>query len=68
MVSKNVKNVKNWKNGTTVQRWLSAALLDAERRAHRIRGYRSMSVLIAEIERLTVGLEVDHAEKESNIA
>jgi putative transposase len=33
MVSKNIRNVKNWKNGTMVQRWVCAALLDAENRA-----------------------------------
>ncbi|NLL20073.1 MAG: IS256 family transposase, partial [Clostridia bacterium] len=68
MVTKNVKNVKNWMNGTMVQRWLSAALLDAERRAHRIQGYRSMSVLVVEIKRLTIDLEMGDAEKVSNIA
>lgn len=68
MVTKNIRNVKNWKNGTMVQRWVSAALLDAERRAHRIQGYRSMGVLIAEIKRLTVDLEMEHAGSESNIA
>lgn len=68
MVTKNIKNVKNWKNGTMVQRWLSAALLDAERRAHRIQGYRSMSVLIVEIKRLTIEPEANLTVKESNIA
>lgn len=58
----------DWKNGTMVQRWLSAALLDAERRAHRIQGYRSMSVLVVEIKRLTIDLEMGDAEKVSNIA
>lgn len=47
MAAKNVKNIKNWKNGTMVQRWVSAALLDAERRAHRIEGYCFINVLIA---------------------
>lgn len=68
MVGKNVKNVKNWMNGTMVQRWLSAALLDAERRAHRIPGYRFMGVLIAEIKRLTTALETGDAENKSKIA
>ena len=66
MAAKNMKNVKNWKNGTMVQRWISAAMLDAERRAHRIQGYRFMSVLIAEIKRLTS--EMSHAEIESMTA
>ncbi len=36
-----------------VQRWVCVALLDAENRANRIAGYRSMDVLISEIRRLT---------------
>ena len=59
------KNVKNWNNGTMVQRWVSAAMLDAERRAHRIEGYRSMNVLIAEIKRLTTTIEMGHVENTS---
>ena len=68
IAAKNTKNVKNWKNGKMVQRWVSAALLDAERRAHRIQGYRSMSVLVAEIKRLTTASEMEEAESESKTA
>jgi len=68
MVAKNIKNVKNWKNGTMVQRWISAALLDAEQRAHRIPGYRSMSVLISEIKRLINVAEIEPIENESKTA
>lgn len=74
IAAKNTKNVKNWKNGKNgkngkmVQRWVSAALLDAERRAHRIQGYRSMSVLVAEIKRLTTASEMEEAESESKTA
>lgn len=48
-----------------VQRWVPAAMLDAERRAHRIEGYRFMSILITEIRRLTTTSEISRAEKES---
>lgn len=68
MVSKNSKNVKNWKNGTMVQRWVSAALLDAESRAHRIPGYRSMSILITEIQQLTTVVDIDDIGNESKSA
>ena len=70
MVAKNIRNVKNWKNGTMVQRWICAALLDAERRANRIRGYRSLRVLITEIQRLTTvdELETDPIGNESKTA
>ncbi|MGI6596946.1 MAG: IS256 family transposase [bacterium] len=68
MVSKNIRNVKNWKNGTMVQRWVCAALLDAENRANRIAGYRSMGILISEIQRLTTIDDVDHVGNESKTA
>lgn len=51
--AQNIRNVKKWKNGSMVQRWLCAALLDAEQRMHCIPGCRSMGVLMAEITRLT---------------
>jgi putative transposase len=68
LVAKNIKNVKNWKNGKMVQRWACAALLDAEYRSNRIAGYRSMSVLISEIQRLTLDETAGKVEKESIIA
>jgi len=49
MIAKNIGNVKNWKNGTMVQRWARVALLDAKRRSHRINGYRSIVVLISKM-------------------
>ena len=68
MVAKNIRNVKNWKNGTMVQRWACAALLDAERRSHRINGYRSMAVLISEIQRLTAADDIESVGSKSNTA
>jgi transposase-like protein len=68
MVSKNIRNVKNWKNGTMVQRWISAALLDAENRTHRIAGYRYMGILITEIQRLTAVVDINAIENESKPA
>jgi transposase-like protein len=35
-------NVKRWKNGKMVVRWMAAGLLDAEKRFHRVNGYREM--------------------------
>ncbi len=49
MVAQNIKNVKNWKNGTMVQRWACSVLLHAESRANRVKGYRSIGILISEI-------------------
>ncbi|HEX03922.1 MAG TPA: hypothetical protein ENH10_02045 [Bacteroidetes bacterium] len=36
------RNVKRWRGGVMVQRWVSAALLDAEKRLRRVRGYRDL--------------------------
>ena len=38
-------NVKRWKNGKMVVRWMAAGLLDAEKRFHRVNGYRDMIML-----------------------
>jgi len=51
-----------------VRRWVCVALLDAENRTNRIAGYRSMGVLISEIQRLTNVDDEDQAGSESKIA
>lgn len=66
--TKNIRNVKNWKNGTTVRRWLCVALLDAENRTRRIAGYRSIGILISEIQRLANVDDEDRVGNESKIA
>ena len=38
-------NVKRWKNGKMVVRWMAAGLLDAEKRFRRVKGYREMPLL-----------------------
>ncbi len=40
------RNVKRWRGGTMAQRWVSAALLDAEKRLCRVRGYRDLPRLV----------------------
>ena len=40
------RNVKRWRGGLMSQRWVSAALLDAERRFRRVRGFRDMPNLM----------------------
>lgn len=66
--AKSIRNVKNWKNGTMVRRWVCVALLDAENRINRIAGYRSMGVLISEIQRLTNVDEEDQVANERKTA
>ena len=38
-------NVKRWKNGKMVVRWMAAGLLDAEKRFRKVKGYREMPML-----------------------
>ena len=38
-------NVKRWRNGKMVVRWMAASLLDAEKRFRRVKGYRDMPLL-----------------------
>jgi transposase-like protein len=38
-------NVKRWKNGKMVVRWMAAGLLDAEKRFRRVKGYREIVLL-----------------------
>ena len=39
------RNVKRWRGGSMIQRWVGAALLDAQGRFHRVRGYRDLPKL-----------------------
>jgi transposase-like protein len=40
------RNVKRWRDANMARRWVGAVLLDAERRFHRIQGYREIPLLI----------------------
>ena len=50
-------NVKRWKNGKLVMRWMAAGLLDAEKRFRRVKGYRDMPILRIALRRHYQGLE-----------
>ena len=67
VVAKGIRNVKMEKR-TMVRRWVCVALLDAENRTNRIAGYRSMGVLISEIQRLTNVDEEDQVANERKTA
>ncbi len=40
------RNVKHWRNANMAWRWCGAVLLEAERRFHRVMGYRQMPMLV----------------------
>ena len=46
-VERYTRNVKRWRGGEMIQRWVSAALLEAERRFRRVRGFRDMPRLVS---------------------
>jgi len=50
-------NVKRWKNGKMVVRWMAAGLLDAEKRFRRVKGCRDMPILRVALRRHHQGLE-----------
>ena len=50
-VARYTRNVKRWRGGLMIQRWVSAALIEAEKRFRRVRGYKQMPALIAELDK-----------------
>ena len=41
------RRVKRWRDGKMVKRWISAGILDAQQGFRRLRGHKSMPVLVA---------------------
>lgn len=41
------RNVKRWRGGAMALRWFAAAMLEAEKRFRRLKGYKGMKILIA---------------------
>ena len=44
------RNVKRWRDGAMIKRWLTTALLEAERGFRRLRGYKGMPRLVEALE------------------
>ena len=57
------RRVKNWRNGSMIQRWVGAALVETERGFHRLKGHRSMPVLVAALKAKT-----NHIDKKKDAA
>ena len=47
------RNVKRWRGGEMLQRWVCAALLEAAKKFRRVRGYRDMHHLVAALDALS---------------
>ena len=51
-VERYTRNVKRWRGGQMIQRWVASALLEAEQHFRRIRGYRDMRHLVRALDAL----------------
>ena len=56
------RNVRRWRNGSMVVRWVATALIEAEDRFRRIKGSRDISRLLAALDR-AVGTDSHNAQK-----
>ncbi len=59
------RNVKRWRDGSMVLRWVVTALMEAEKKFRRVKGYREMPRLLAALD-ATVG--VDALDKKVSVA
>lgn len=56
------RNVKRWRNGLMVQRWVATALSEAEKKFRRVRGFREMEDLIVALGEHQRQIELDNEE------
>ncbi len=50
------RNVKRWRDGKMIKRWMAAGMLNAERSFRRIKGHKSMPTLVAALARHTANV------------
>jgi transposase-like protein len=58
-----MRNVRRWSNNNQIQRWVATSLLQAEKNFRRVKGFRSMSVLVTALEQYTTQKGVDSMQK-----
>ena len=51
-VERYTRNVKRWRGGQMIQRWVASALVEAEPRFRRVRGYRDVQYLVGALDAL----------------
>jgi transposase-like protein len=57
LVGQFVRNVRRWRDGAMLVRWIATALQEAQRRFRRIRGYGEMPALIRALDRHQVDMK-----------
>jgi len=58
-----MRNVKRWSNNNQIQRWVATSLLQAENKFRKIKGFRSMGVLVAALEQYITQKDIDSKQK-----
>jgi putative transposase len=53
------RNVRRWKDGTMILRWVGSALHEAQRQFRRLKGFRDMKRLVAALDRLNTNSGVE---------
>ena len=53
------RNVKRWRDGSMIVRWIAAGIFEAKRRFRRIRGHQDLKTLLSAIERHAEGRTLD---------
>ena len=51
-VERYARNVKRWRGGQMIQRWVASALVEAEKHFRRVRGYRDLRHLVCALDAL----------------
>ncbi len=46
------RNVKRWRGGSMLVRWVSASVLEASQRFRRVRGYRDLAALVVAMQKV----------------
>jgi putative transposase len=64
-IAKFTRNVRRWRDGSMILRWAGSAILEAEKKFRRVRGYREMPALIEALRNHAGDKEV---RKEENVA
>ena len=63
LVGRFSKNVKRWRDGAMIVRWIGAGILDAKPMFRRIRGFRDLNTLFQALERHVEHETLDHEEQ-----
>ena len=51
-VERYTRNVKRWRGGQMIQRWVASALVEADKHFRRVRGYRDLQHLVGALNAL----------------